>query len=305
MDRLPQLGLVCITASEVVRFKTITRKRMLQFPPEAQTQILRDLYGGNAIRLSAAVQFCQDNAIGLYRLSSNLFPFADDAIGEDVLSEFAENLAQIGRQAEKAGVRLVLHPDQFVVLNSEKPDVIANSIKILTMHARIFDYLGLPHSPWALMNIHGGKGGRGEQLIETIRALPDGIRCRLTLENDEYTYSSKDMVDICRAAGIAMVFDAHHHVVHEKLDTYEDDSVFEAVAGARSTWENPDWQLVHISNGENSFRDARHSDYIYEMPNAFRQVQWIEIEAKQKEKAIARLKEELKEKWLTPAAASV
>lgn len=62
---------------------------------------------------------------------------------------------------------------------------------------------------------------------------------------------------------------------------------------------------MHISNGENSFRDARHGNYIYEIPNAFRQVQWIESEAKQKEKAIARLKEELKEKWLTPAGAGV
>ncbi|BAU13534.1 UV damage endonuclease [Leptolyngbya sp. NIES-3755] len=290
----PELGLVCISASKTVRFKTITRKRLLQFDLVEQERLLRELYAENLRRLGIAIEFCAANKIGLYRLSSGLFPFADDPMGASILDEFAEGMGLVGEQASQLKVRLVLHPDQFVVLSSDRPEVIENSIKILTMHARIFDLLGLPRSPWALMNIHGGKGDRAERLIESIRNLPENIRSRLTLENDEYTYGSEQIAEVCKAAGVPHLFDAHHHVIHEKVESYEDESVVRAFEIARSTWENPDWQVVHISNGAETFLDQKHSDYITVMPSCYRQAPWIEIEAKQKEFAIQKLQEE----WL-------
>ncbi len=290
----PQLGLVCITASNRVRFKTVTRKRLLQFSPAEQTALLRSLYSENLKRLNAAADFCQEAGIRLFRMNSSLLPFADTPVGADLLPEFAEFLQITGDHFQMAGIRVVLHPEQFVVLNSERPEVVTNSIKILTTYAQIFDLLGFPRSTWALMNIHGGKGDRAAQLIDQIRALPDGIRCRLTLENDEYTYGATDILAICQAAEVAMVFDAHHHVIHEQLDTYEDPSVAKMLAAARTTWKVPEWQLVHISNGNQAFRDPHHSDFIRAMPSAYWQVEWIEVEAKQKEAAIAQLQQD----WL-------
>ncbi|HEY9698944.1 MAG TPA: UV DNA damage repair endonuclease UvsE [Trichocoleus sp.] len=290
----PILGLVCITASNEVRFKTTTRKRLLQLPIPEQERVLRQLYAENLRRLGIAIEFCDQENIRLYRMISGLFPFADDTIGEAILSEFAAELQAIGQRAKTLEIRLVFHPDQFVVLNSDRPEVIENSIKILNTHARIMDLLELPRSPWALMNIHGGKGGRAERLIQVIRDLPEAVRSRLTLENDEYTYRAVDLVEICKAAGIPLVFDAHHHIIHEHLDTYEDSSVLEMLEAARTTWAVPDWQLVHISNGNRSFNDSHHSDYITIMPSSYRQVGWIEVEAKLKEQAIKKLREE----WL-------
>jgi UV DNA damage endonuclease len=290
----PELGLVCITAADAVRYRTITRKRLLQFEPAKQQQVLRDLYRENLRRLGLAIEYCQAHQIFLYRLSSATFPFADDPMGKDILSEFAEELRQIGDRALTLGIRLVLHPDQFVVLNSDRADIVKNSIKILQTHAHVFDLLGLPQSSWALMNIHGGKGDRAQRLIQAIQDLPDNVRCRLTLENDEYTYGATDIAAICQAAQVPMVFDAHHHVIHEQLDTYEDASVAEMLALARATWTVPEWQLVHISNGCSSFRDPRHSDVITAMPGAYRDVPWIEVEAKKKEVAIEKLRQE----WL-------
>jgi UV DNA damage endonuclease len=294
VDGLPELGLVCITASDAVRYKTMTRKRLLQLAPPEQQQALRALYAENLRRLGLAIDFCATHQIRLYRLSSATFPFADDAVGENILGEFADALRQVGDRALALGLRLVLHPDQFVVLNSDRPDVIENSIKILKTHARVFDLLGLPQSSWALMNIHGGKGDRANRLIQVIRDLPDNIRCRLTLENDEYTYSAETILAICQAAAVPMVFDAHHHIIHEHLETYEDPSVSEMLAAARTTWSNPEWQLVHISNGCDSFGDQRHSDIITLMPSSYRSAPWIEIEAKHKEVAIEKLRQE----WL-------
>jgi UV DNA damage endonuclease len=291
---LPKLGLVCITASDEVRFKTITRKRLLQLPINEQERVLQELYEENLRRLKVGIEFCDREDIQLYRMTSALFPFADDPIGEAILSAMADKIKVVGMQAQALEIRLVFHPDQFVVLSSDRAEVIENSIKILTMHARILDFLGQPRSPWALMNIHGGKGDRAERLVQVIRSLPDAIRSRLTLENDEYTYSAQDILTICQAAEIPMVFDAHHHVIKEHLDSYEDPSVAEMVLASRQTWANPEWQLVHISNGSESFADPKHSDLIAVMPSAYKDVPWIEIEAKKKEQAIAKLRQE----WL-------
>jgi UV DNA damage endonuclease len=287
----PKLGLVCITASDRVRFRALTRKRLLQHTIVEQARLLKELYADNLSRLDRAIAFCDEENIRLYRLSSALFPFSDISIGEEVLGEFADSLQIIGTRAQKLGIRLVIHPDQFVVLSSDRPEVIENSIKILTSHARILDLLGLPRSPWTLINIHGGKSDRSQKAIETIRNLADPIRLRLTLENDEYAYSATEILEVCQAANIPMVFDAHHHVIHEHLDSYEDPSIAEMLSAARTTWKIPEWQLVHISNGSTSFRDPKHSDLITTMPSAYRNVSWIEIEAKQKEKAIALLRE--------------
>jgi UV DNA damage endonuclease len=300
MSVTPQLGLVCITASKAVRYKTVTRKRLLQFPESEQEDILRILYAENLQRLNQAIDFCLDNQIRLYRITSNLFPFADTELGEKVLDKLNEELLKTGARITTAGIRLVVHPDQFVVLSSDSPDVIANSIKILKMHAMILDKLRQPRSPWAMMEIHGGKSDRSERLVEVIGNLPDGIRSRLALENDEYAYSAEEILTVCRQAGVPMVFDAHHHIIHEGLDSYDDPSVAQILAAARTTWPDPKWQLVHISNGRTAFNDRNHSDLITVMPSSYRNAPWIEVEAKLKEEAIAKLREE----WLptlTPA----
>lgn len=290
----PKLGLVCITNSQAVRFKTLTRTRFLQINPSEQGEKLKSLYQENLNRLHAAIDFCVAHQIQLYRVISNLFPFSDTPLGAAILDEMAAMLREVGDRAQSEQIRLVLHPDQFVVLNSDNPQVIENSITILSAQAHLFDLMGLSQSPWNLMNVHGGKGDRAERLVDVIRNLPTAIRSRLTLENDENTYSAAKILEICRAAQVPMVFDAHHHLVHEKLANYDDPSVLEMLAAAQTTWPDPSWQLVHISNGRESLHDLRHSDLITVMPESFRQAPWIEVEAKHKEVAIAKLRED----WL-------
>ncbi len=294
-QKQPELGLVCITTSDAVRFRTVTRKRLLQLTEIEQEKVLRELYADNLKRLDKAIDFCYANNIKLYRMTSALFPFADTDLGEIVLDSMNEELRRVGDRAINLNIRLVLHPEQFVVLSSDKPDVVKNSIKILATHALIMDMLGQPRSPWALMNIHGGKGDRTSQLKSVIRDLPESIRSRLTFENDEYAYSSSELLEVCLDTGVAMVFDAHHHVIHEHLESYDDPNVAEMLAAASTTWPVPEWQLVHISNGREFFADPRHSDLIADMPNCYYDAPWIEVEAKFKELAIDKLRAE----WLS------
>jgi len=286
----PHMGLVCVTASEEVRFRTITRTRYLKLSATEKEVTLQALYHDNLERLHRALSFCEQHQIKLYRLSSDLFPQSDDEFGTNILEEMADEMGQIGERAREIGIRLVLHPDQFVVLNSESPQIVENSRKILDRHARNLDLFGLERSAWAVMMIHGGKGNRSEQLIQTIGELPEGVRRRLALENDEYTYSAAAILNICHKAGVPMVFDVHHYVCNLGLDSYEDPGLAEMLAAARQTWPKPEWQLVHLSNGKEAFGDRRHSDFIELVPGALRNAPWIEVEAKAKEQAIAHLR---------------
>jgi UV DNA damage endonuclease len=288
------LGLVCITTTGAVRYKTVTRKRLLSLDAAAQAEKLRSLYGENIEILKKAIEFCAANDIRLYRMTSGLFPFSDEAFGSEILEEFAPILGETGKAAIEKGLRLVLHPDQFVVLSSDSDEVVKNSVKILKMHARTMDLLAQPRSEWAAINIHGGKSNRIDKLVASIEKLPEEIRSRLTFENDEYAYSSKEILEVCRRAQVPMIFDAHHHICREKLEDYNHPSVEEAFRAARETWANPANQMVHISNGRGKFGDRAHSDLISTMPEVFRFAPWIEVEAKHKEIAIAKLQTE----WL-------
>ncbi|MFL6673829.1 MAG: UV damage endonuclease UvsE [Massilia sp.] len=286
----PRLGLVCITASKEIRYRTVTRKRLLAQSVESQRKLLDDIYRDNIQTFDAALRFCEREGISLYRIPSSIFPFADEDIGRELLESLSAALSRSGARAAAKNIRLVMHPDQFVVLSSDSADVIANSVKILQMHADIMDLLGQPRSSWALLEIHGGKSGRADTLVERIASLPEPIRCRLGLENDEYAYGADEISDICTRSGLPMVFDAHHHVVHDKLPSYEHPSVGEMLLKARATWAVPEHQLVHISNGKSGFNDRQHSDLIESMPSSYQQAPWIEIEAKSKEEAIRKLR---------------
>ena len=293
----PRLGLVCITLSKEVRYRTVTRKRLLELSDEGQRKLLGEIYRDNIQSFDTAMRYCEREGISLYRILSSIFPFADEDVGREVLQPLKPALARAGQLATGLNVRLVMHPDQFVVLSSDSEAVVVNSVKILQMHADIMDLLHQPRSPWALLEIHGGKADRSDALVERIATLPDAIRRRIGLENDEYSYSAQEIHDVCVRSGVPMVFDAHHHIVHERLASYDDPSVAEMLAKARATWPDPSQQLVHISNGRSSFNDRQHADLIDMMPACYVHAPYIEIEAKHKEEAINKLRD-----WQTDAA---
>lgn len=287
----PELGLVCLSSDREISYRTITRTRLLKLSPVERREALSAIYAENVRRLAGAIEYCHARGIRMYRIPTGLFPFSDSEHGADLVEPLTPELASVGRRAAEIGIRLVSHPDQFVVLSSDAPHVVANSIRMLEAEARVFDLLGLPRSPWASMNVHGGKGGRADALVSRVRDLPDAIRLRLTFENDERAYGAETILDVCQRTGTAMVFDAHHHTCNRRLESYDDPSVAEYVEASRETWPDPTWQQAHISNGIDGPTDPRHSDFIALMPAAYASVPWIEVEAKAKELAVTRLRE--------------
>lgn len=291
------LGLVCLTSDQVdkdkrISFRTITRKRLLTLSFDERVRVLDQLYRDNITMLDKAINYCVDNQIGMYRMSSSMFPFADwkeDQAFKHVLEMYADELQEIGTFAKDKGIRMVIHPDQFCVLSSDSADIVINSIRTLEHHAWMMDVMGLPQSTYAAMNLHGGKRDRSAQLKKTILGLPVGIRSRLTLENCEFSYDVNDLYDVCMSTDVPILFDFHHEAVHHSYDSYDVDGIHVAYGRALETWSDPVKSLTHLSNGINGIHDRRHSLLISDFPPLARLTPYCEIEAKGKELAIFQL----------------
>lgn len=243
-----------------------------------------------------------ENNIKSFRLSSSLFPlyeFTKETIWNDDI--LCRKLKKLGDEFKKHGIRVTTHPGQFTIINSDAAHVIKNSIAELEYHAWIFDRMGLDQTPFSAINIHGGKRGNSKQLIDSINILPDNVRNRLTLENDERCFSVKQLLHINKETGIPIVFDSHHHQFNQDGFNTE-----EACVQSIMTWKrNGDYfkPLQHLSNTEpgmenGSFPDRRkHSQYIHYVPDC--QLELIkenlidlDVEAKMKNLAIVKMRKD-------------
>ena len=232
--------------------------------------------------------------IGLFRISSAMFPLADqvDASLWQCNERLVDLLSKAGKIIKDNNLRVTTHPGQFCVLSSDSDNVVQKAITELKIHGWMFDMMGLDRTTRYAINIHGGKSDRAEQLSRRIDELDDDVRCRLTLENDESAYSVIDLLNIHKQTSVPVVFDSHHHVFNP-----DDLSMEEAIEATMETWHGEILPLQHISNTEpgkenGSFPDRRkHSDMIHYVPDA--QLKFlrdrkidVEVEAKQKNLAV-------------------
>ena len=233
----------------------------------------------------------------LFRLSSNILPLMD--VVPSYLWDTPEvrgPLARAGKIFMGAGTRVVSHPGQFCVLSSDSDSIVANAVRELSSHAWVFDAMGLPQTPHAAINIHGGKRDRVDRLIASIRDLPWGVRSRLTLENDESAYGVLDLRRVSDATGVPICWDSHHW-------TFKTDglSIADAYRMSCETWTDGVRPLQHVSNSEpgpegRSFMELRkHSQYLEFIPDP--QLQGVrdglldlEVEAKMKNLAVAAIR---------------
>lgn len=259
---------------------------------------IREVYINNINELLRVVPKLTANNLKLFRMSSGLFPLA--GYNQDILNndeQISLLLGKLGRVFTGAGIRVTTHPDQFVVLSSDNPVTVNNAIKELSHHAWVFDKMHLPASPYAAINIHGGKSDRLGQLIQVVRNLPDNVRSRLTFENDESAYNLVDLLKVNSVTGVPVVWDSHHHTFNDG-----DLSLDDAYSLSVYTWKASGCKpLQHLSNTtpglENgNFTDRRkHSDFIHYIPDCQREgllvdVIDVDVEAKMKNLAVDRIK---------------
>jgi len=197
-----------------------------------------------------------------------------------------------GRFCRKHDIRTTFHPDQFILLSSPSSEVVQRSLADLIYQAEVARWVNAD-----VINIHGG-GAYGNKslslsrLRKRIEQLPETVRLRLTLENDDRVYTPKDLLPVCRDMGISLVYDVHHH------RCLSDGSSVEATTElAISTWSRE--PLFHLSSprdGWDSGNPVSHHDYIdaEDFPACWTNLHiTVEVEAKAKELAVLKLKQDL------------
>lgn len=235
------------------------------------------------------------NNIRVFRMSSNILPlfeFAGDLAKND--QTLLQKLKNLGQLYHQNNIRVTCHPSQFVVLNSDKLEVIQNSIKELSYHAWLFDAIGLSQTPFNAINIHGGKGGKPGLLASVINDLPHNIKGRLTLENDERSYSVSDLISVNIKTNTPITFDSHHHTFNAGGLSMED-----AMEIARLTW--PVKPMQHLSSSELGCAEKdrrKHSFLINYVPDCQKNVILgdeadVDVEAKGKNLAILDLQKNI------------
>ena len=168
----------------------------------------------------------------------------------------------------------------------------------LEIQAQAFDLMGLPRSPYNKMNIHvGGTYGDKASALARFEAafwqLSEGVRSRMTLENDDVPgqYTIDDLLPVAQRLGIPLVFDLHHQRFNKGGMSDR-----EALEAAVDTWPQGVRPVVHWSESQAGRRPLAHSDFV-EAPLEgilygfdVRNVD-IMIEAKAKERALLKCRE--------------
>ena len=237
------------------------------------------------------------HGILFFRITSDLVPFGSHEVNTyDWQQRFRDVFATIGDFIRAHGMRVSLHPGQYTLLNSPRPEVVANSVADLHYHTAILDLMELDGTHKVQIHVggvYGDKVASLERFVRVYQELPQEIRARLVIENDERLYSLSDCLALSRGLGIPVVFDVFHHSI---LNDGEDLAV--AIDHAAQTWRGTDGGLiVDYSDQEPNARLGAHSTtidierfeaFVAELPT--RNVD-VMLEVKDKQASAMRLKQ--------------
>ena len=274
--------------------KRTFQQRGIKYASQLGLDNVKDLY--------EIIKWNNEHDFKFFRITSNLFPWCSEYRLKDMpdYQEIADLLNEIGKYVKANDMRITSHPGPFNVLTSPREHVVENCVKDLSIHGEVFDMMGLSRTPFNKINIHiggayGDKTSAMKRFCENFNLLPDSVKSRLTVENDDKAsmYSVKDLYHgVYEVIGIPIVFDYHHH----KFCT-GDLSEQQALELAIKTWPEGITPVVHYSESRSkeyddvTIREQAHSDYIYDYINTYGNQVDVMVEAKAKELAVLRYKE--------------
>ena len=302
-----RLGLCCQFLDAPIRFRSATHRYVATLAPDARRDYLSAIARANGIALAHAAERCHELGIGAFRMTSQILPLATHPASGyalealDAGDAIVRSYRAAGAVARERGIRLSFHPDQFVVLNSEREEVVASSLRELELQGTL---AALVDADTICLHGGGAAGGKPAALDRLARALDrvgDAARTRLALENDDRVYAPADLLPLCERAGIPFIYDAHHHrCLPDGLDVAEVTERAEATWRGREMW-------AHISSPRDGWgaRDPRpHAGFIdpADFPREWlgRRIT-VDVEAKEKERAVVALQQALRDVTAGPA----
>ena len=197
----------------------------------------------NLTCLEKMLRYNAEKGLLFFRIGSGLVPFASHpACRYDWKKHFAGRLEKVGALALEKGIRISIHPDQFVLINSPRRKVVLNSISELAYACHLLEAMKLGPDAKVQIHIGGGYGNKKKSMGNFIReylSLPQMIKKRLVIENDHKIYSLADALEIHSRVGLPVLFDSFHH---ECLSAGE--TLREALGLASATWRKKDGPLM-------------------------------------------------------------
>ncbi len=294
---------ICLSEEDCSPAGDVTVKSLERLPDrEARLDRIRRTARRNLENTLRILWFLKGNRLTCYRFATHLIPLATHEATDGWAwwddPEIAPMLARIGEIVRREGFRVSTHPPQLCVLNSPDPAVFVWVERYTAYHVRLFEVMGLDDAAKIVLHVGkrfpGGPKAALKQALVNIRRLPEAVRARLALENDDRTFSARETLALCRQAGVSMVFDLHHHWCRHDGEDFRDllPAVFE-------TWRDRP-PKVHLSSPRSPSSPRAHADYV----DADFAAPFLEyaatlgsfdvmVEAKMKDLAALRLREEL------------
>ena len=298
------LGYACINT--LLRKKDVFMSRTCRLETMLRKghDYVKDLSIKNLLDLKLILQYNIYNDIYLFRLSSEIFPFASHSdYGYDI-SYAKDILKEIGDYAKMNKIRLTFHPGQYNVLSSINETIIENTTRDLVLHAKILDLMGLDNNSVIVVHAGGVYNNKKEALYRienNINNLPVSVKNRLVLENCEMCYCVEDLLPISKKLLIPIVVDFHHDEIYRSSEDIEFylNEIFEI-------WDKRGIKpKVHISNSvpginelDNKTKRRKHSDLIYRLHTGLLSIKRpvdVMVEAKGKELALFSTRKLIKE----------
>ena len=315
MSKQPKLGLCCI--SEILkdktatgnRFRTITAKSARGKTESQRKKILKEIILHNAYVQHSIIKHCVSMGIPHYRLSSALFPLIGErtvGFGLDFLEAYDDLLEcfeETGKTIRNSGITISSHPDQYVVLASERHNVVRNSLFEIEKNAWLHNKLGLPRDYSNPINIHPGISKPPSEeirkrFLDAFGMMAESARNRLVLENeDKGRWNCKELFEYF-SDHFPLTFDNLHHYCNPP-DSGDEEFWAKEFA---TTWEQRGFTPVfHWSEGwgKTGREQKKHADYFTHIPESVKNNPdciW-ECEVKMKDKAIENARNRLK--WKT------
>ncbi|AKL95341.1 UV DNA damage endonuclease UvsE [Clostridium aceticum] len=286
--------------------KTITYKSFSQLPDdETKLYKLKSLTKQNLETTKRILIYNKAHNIMLYRFTSKLVPLVThpDVLKWDYTSEFEDLYKSIGEFVLKNNLRVSAHPDHFTLINTPNDKVLSASLEDLEYHTKIFEAMGLTEKHAKLVLHVGGtyknKKESMERFINNFNHIDVRYRNRIILENDDKSFTAKEVLEICQQLSIPMVLDIHHHWCN-----HHGENIIELLPSIFDTWKNEIVPpKIHASSPKDKKNIRAHADYLdlpFLMDFICNAKQYdrdfdIMIEAKKKDLALLKLMEDLKE----------
>ncbi|GAA0367485.1 UV DNA damage repair endonuclease UvsE [Bacillus horti] len=285
--------------------QTMTFKQFSQLEDrEAAVRKLERIAQSNVKNCLRLLRHNVAHDILFFRLSSRLVPLAthQELDGWDYMKSLTKELNELGEFINKHQLRVDFHPDHFVLLNSPRPEVFKDSLVNLRMHFALLKGMKQNTVHRCVMHVGGNYKNTDEALerfVSNWANVPKAIQQMIMLENDDKSFDLIHTLYLCEKLGIPLVFDYHHHLAHNQDTHWENEW-----GRVLKTWEHSPLPVkMHISSPRNEKQFRAHADFVdgRMFMDFLRKVKGsvphidCMIEAKQKDSALFRLMEDLKE----------